>query len=317
MSRRFKHLTSLCLLPLALTGLFSCSSSVHHIEYVYAYGTNWEIHLYEGKQEDAEEISSYISKTSQLLDLDARHSKNGLYALNHEEQVQADPFLLEALELGQQIEGRSHGAFSITIGALTKAWLEKLESGSVLDQASVSSLLEEAKSTKVVVDGSIAKREGNGTIDLGAIGKGLCLNHVKSWLDEKGFTKYLINGGSSSLLIGENSSEKGTTKVNLADAKGRYFEVKNVAISNSAVSRQRYEIDGHTYSHIVDARNGVPEVFYDALCIAGKDAGLLDGLSTAYLILGQENVSELEKEGIQAAFMKGGEVVYATSGFLS
>ena len=317
MSPRSKSIVSFFLLPLALAGLFSCKGEVHHIEYAYAYGTNWEIHLYEGTKADAEAISDYIRTSSQVLDLDARHCQNGIYALNHQEEIEASPFLIEAIQLGKRIESQSHGAYSISIGALTAAWLENLEQGKILEPILVASYLEQAKATTVTIQGSKAKKEGSGEIDLGSVGKGLCLDHVKAQLTEKGIRKYLINGGSSSLLIGENTSSDGSTKVHLADAKGRYFNAKNIAVSNSAISRQRYEVGGHVYSHIVDARTGTPELAYDALCLAGNGAGLLDGLSTAYLALGKDYANELENQGLQVAFMKGGEVVYESAGFLS
>jgi len=311
---------NLRLLPLPfalLAGLFSCSNSgTHIVEYAYAYGTNWEIHLYEGSKDDALEIVDYINKTSRLLDVDASASKGGIYTLNAAGEVDADPFFLEALKLGLEVEKEGHGAFCISVGALTDAWLSALEDGHVLEEAKRDALLSQAKSTTITIEGNHVSKSGNGKVDLGSIGKGLCLDGVSSILKGKGITRYFVNAGTSSLLFGLNPGNEQGVKVNLSDAKGRYFYAKDCAVSNSSVSRQRYEIDGVVYSHIIDARDGSAHLSYDALCLRGERAGYLDGLSTAYLALGEEYVSELEEKKIDYAFMKGGEVVHASPSFI-
>lgn len=307
------------LLPLGLSlGLFSCQTSyVHLFSYVYAYGTTWEIHLYEGEQSNLDDISSFITSSSRVLDLDAWECKNGIYALNSIGQIDAHPFLLEAIKLGLEVEKDTHEAYSITIGELSAAWLTALEEGHTLEQETVDDLLEKAKGTSLTIEGEKVTKVGEGTIDLGSLGKGLCLDHVASYLKEKNITKYLINGGTSSLLIGENHAADGKTKVSLIDAKKKAFYAKNEAISVSSISRQSYEIGGVTYSHIVDPRTGIPALENDALCLRGQDAGLLDAYSTAYLVLGEDYLSELEGKGIAYCLMKGGEVQRESQGFFA
>lgn len=307
------------MLPLGLAlGLFSCDKgSVHHVEYGYAYGTNWEIHLYEGESSFGKELMGYVNATSRVLDLDASSCKDGIYALNHDGEVEANPFLLEAIELGLEVSSYAHDAYNIYMGKLTASWLEALEDGHVLDSSLVGRYLEEAKNTTLSISGKHVSKVGEGQVDLGSLGKGLCLNHLKAKLEEKGIHKYLINAGTSSLLIGENSSDSGETKVILEDASGKAFVAKDIAISSSSISRQKYEVDGKVYSHIVDPRNGVPSLEYDALCLKGEDAGLIDALSTAYLVLGKDYLNELGPKGIEYCLMKSGEVVYESQGFFA
>lgn|GEM_PF-1533652 len=315
---RNKALTHL-LLPLGLSlGLFSCQTgNVHLTSYVYAYGTTWEIHLYEGEQRNLDDISSFITSSSRVLDLEASECRNGIYALNSLGQVDAHPFLLEAIQLGLKVEKDTHEAYSITVGELSAAWLTALEEGHTLERETVDNLLGKAKGTSLIIEGEKVTKVGGGTIDLGSLGKGLCLDHVASYLKEKSITKYLINGGTSSLLIGENHAADGKTKVSLIDAKKKAFYAKNEAISVSSISRQSYEIGGVTYSHIVDPRTGVPALENDALCLRGQDASLLDAYSTAYLVLGEDYLSELDNKGIAYCLMKGGEVQSESQGFFA
>lgn len=306
---------SLFFLPILSMGLFSCSSPIHHLEYVYAYGTTWEIHLYEGKKADAENLASFVSSSSSILDLDSR-VEGGIGLLNQQGQVKANPFLLDAISLAREVEALSKGSFSIFLGKLTSSWLTSLEKGEVLSEEVVSSLLEEAKQTHLKIEEDVIYKIGDGQIDLGAIGKGLCLDKIKIKLDELGIKKYLINAGSSSLLIGENSSASGEVKVNLDDLKGKYFYAKNMAVSCSSISRQKYEIGGEVYSHIIDANSGSASAKHQAAILVGDKAGLLDGLSTSLMNLGESELKEFEKEGIKGALIDKEGLFYASEGFL-
>lgn len=317
MSLRLSFIKPTLILGLAYAGLCSCNNGyIHIVSYAYGYGTTWEIHLYQGSQSDADEIVSYVGKTSQLLDLDASAVPNGVYALNHNASVEADPFVIEAFELSLTLASETSGAFSYTIGKLTKAWAEALEQKTVLDESRKNELAEEARKTFLSKNGNTLTRLGDGWIDFGAIGKGLCLKHIDSLLKKKGISQYLINGGSSSLLIGESPAGDGSVKVYLEDAKNRYFSAKNCAISASSVTRQGVDVEGITYSHIVDPRTGNAALNEDALYLRGSDPAYLDGLSTAYLVLGKDASRDLDAKGIQYAYCKGGEVIHASPDFI-
>lgn len=314
-NKRFLLFGCSCLL---LAGLFSCShGSIHHIEYAYGFGTTWDIHLYQGKPEDASDIVSYIQKTSVLLDVHASAIKNGLYALNSQGSVEADPFLTEAILLGQRVEALSHDAYSIRIGALSSAWKSALDKGEVVDEDVALDLARIAQDTVVTVNGNHIEKVGEGLVDLSSLGKGLCLSQIEKQLRNKGINRYFISAGTSSLLLGSNSSSSGETKINLVDAPGRSFHAKDCAVSCSSVKEQAKVIHGVTYSHIVDPRNGIAHVEPSALVLKGNDAGLLDALSTAYLVLGPEYASELGKLGLSYAYMDQGKVIDESDGFLS
>lgn len=296
-------------------GLFSCGGS-HYVDYAYGYGTNWTIHLYEGKQSDVDDIIALINRTSRLLDPES-HVAGGLGKLNEEGQVEADPFLKEAIALGQKVESLSQGAYSIRIGKLSNAWKSSLAKGQVVPESEVATLTQQAKETTLAIEGNIIIKTGSGEVELSSLGKGLCLDHIKTLLEEKGIKKYFIDAGSSSLLFGENSSSSGETKVRLKDAPSHSFQAKNCAVSCSSISEQNWVIDGVKYSHIIDARTGSAKANDDALYLRGQGAGELDALSTAYMVLGKERVGELESKSIDVAFIQNKEVAYASASFLS
>ena len=311
------------LLPFALcAGLFSCSRNDHLVDFAYGYGTTWDIHLYEGTLEDLEEIKDYIMDTSRLLDLEAKNVPNGVYALNHQGTIEADPFVMEAYLLAESVRKQLPEGYSYTLGALSSAWAESLEKGEVLDAETVGDLLEKSRQTTVTFISSTITKTGEGIVDFGSLGKGLCLRRIQDMLKRKNITKYLINAGTSSLLFGSNSSEKGTTKVHLRDAPGYYFEARDCSVSTSSTVQDRgddqknYVIDGVTYSHIIDPRSGMAHVDYQACCLKGWDPAALDAYSTAFMVLGEEVGKTFEDRNIQVAFVKEGKISYASEGFL-
>ncbi len=313
-SRRMRLLS--LTLPLC-AGLFSCqTSSVHIRKYVYAYGTTWEIHLYEGNESLGDQIATYIEDSSNVLDPEGSLSLNGVGALNQKGVLEnANPLLLEALELGNRVEKVSHGVFSLVLGDLKDAWISALEQGKRLGESTRDDLLSKAKATTVTIDGQKAIKVGEGKLDLGSIGKGLCLDHIQKTLNENHVTKYLINAGSSSLLIGQTPEGK-EVKVSLEDAPGKYFLAKDCGVSTSSSSRQSYVVDGVTYSHIIDARDGEAKMACQALVLKGQGAGWLDGLSTGFSCLGKDYAKEIEELGVSCAYVEDDKVSYASEGFL-
>ena len=312
----FAFLPFLCL----TASLFSCTGKeVHHNYFVYAYGTYWDIHLYEGNDADCAELADFVVSSSRLFDTtDLGEAPSGLNALNKtHDYVQVDPLVREALQKAIAYEEETGGAFNYHVGELTSLWISALEKGEVLSDEVREDALTKAKATRAEINGDSVRRIGEGIIDLNAMSKGFCCSKIKEKLEAKGFTKYFVNAGSSSLLIGENHSSDGTMKVGLSDAEGRYFKTKNAAVSCSSVSRQSYEIGGATYSHIVDPFTGKAKAKYQAVYLCGDDACDLDAYSTAAMVSDLGFASILEGKGISYAYVEKGTVTYESEGFLA
>lgn len=162
----------LLLFPLILSGLSCSNAGVHHRSYAHGYGTDWDIHLYEGTKEDADEIAKLVSSTSLILDPKASSISNGLYALNHSRSLDdPDSYLIEAVSLGERVKEESGGTYSFTMGKLSDAWKQSLEKKEVLDEQTRLSLTEEAQATSVQKDGGRIAIIGDGNLDFSSLGK--------------------------------------------------------------------------------------------------------------------------------------------------
>ena len=308
-------------LPLVLGAVLSaCSNGIVHHNYIaYGYGTVWDVHLYEGTNQECEDLARDINESSQYFDVTETGTiEGGLNKLNQSNEfVTLDPMVIEALEKAEAIRVETEGAYDYRLGNLTDAWLSCLKEGRLLEESTRISLLEKALATSVEINGNQAKRKGEGKIDLGGLAKGYCCRKLKETLDSKGYSKYLVNGGTSSLLIGEKGSGDGTVRVIMSDAEEETsFHAKNASVSCSSVNRQHYEIDGVTYSHIIDPSNGMAVSKYQAVYLLGEDACALDAYSTAAMVRDLDFAEFLEEKGIKVAYINEGSVVYATEGFL-
>ena len=312
---------SFFLLTLAISSsLFSCSNGMIHHNYVaYGYGTFWDIHLYEGTGEECKSLGYDVNASSPYFDVTATGQiEGGLNRLNAtHDYVTLDPMVIEALQKAEQLRVETEGAFDYRLGNLTDSWIACLEQGKALEPSIRDDLLYKALSTSVEINGHQARRLGEGKIDLNALSKGYYCNKIKETLVKLSYTKYLVNAGTSSLLIGEKGSGDGTVRVIMSDTGGRdSFHVKNVFVSCSSINRQHYEIEGKTYSHIVDPSTGEAISKYQAVYLVGQDGCALDAYSTAAMVRDLDFGKSLENKGIKIAYIRDSKVLYATSGFL-
>ncbi len=138
-------------------------------------------------------------------------------------------------------------------------------------------------------------------LDLGAYAKGYALQKVKSYLEQQEVKSYLINGGSSSIIVGQKDkqkendkyykiglsnplyvfTEKDESKIEAHNYYGYYY-IKNESITTSG-TEQQYVVDknGNRYHHLISPLTKEPANFYEGFTLIGADAGELDALSTA------------------------------------
>ncbi len=140
-------------------------------------------------------------------------------------------------------------------------------------------------------------------LDLGAVSKGYATQKAYDYILSKEIKNFSITAGSSSIVLGENQKrpeEDGVFYVSLANPvkteitdKTTYgtVKVKNMSVTTSGNYEQYVLHNGNRYHHIVSPFEKMPVQYYHTVTILGKNAALLDALSTALFSMSPEVMS--------------------------
>ena len=312
-----KHVSFFFLLAVSSLSLSACGNT-HIKDDCWAYGTSWVFHLFDGNQENVDALKEVALSTSRAHDLEAEGYAKGIAKINKDGEADVDPFLADELKLGVELSEKTNGYFSLFTGELKALWLNRLAKGNLPNDQDIQKAVNDIKETHLEIEGTHVKKIGPAKLDLGGLGKGYCLELLKKEIEDADLKQYVISGGSSSLLLGENPNrEDKCTIVELEDLSGTSFLAKNESLSTSSAMKQLYTVEDKRYSHIVNPITGEAEAVLDAVCLRGQNAAVLDALSTAIYCEGIDSIPRYEEEfDIKALAIKNGKVIFHSDGFV-
>ncbi len=302
-------------LPCFLTILLSsCSVNANNIESkIFCFDTYIDIRLYEGTKAYGLDIINIMKKYDELTDNYRARDVNNVYTINHtNEQVQIDPGLWTLLNNSEAVQTMGAYNFDPFCGSLAKLWKATLENNQVLDNETIASELVKINASSMeLMDLEYVTRVGEAEIDLGGIAKGYALDIAKQYLDSKKVTKYIIDAGSSSILLGEKDTKDGLFNIGLKDIKNAYLKAKNCFVSTSGTSEQLTVIDGVKYSHIVNPKTGSVVSLHDSVIVLTDSGYYGDALSTSMMMNTIEEIKEIEaSHNVKAIVIDDGKISY-------
>ena len=305
----------LLLLPILLT---SCSKSVKPLENkIFCFDTMINVKLYDGEQTDIDELSGLFNKISKLSDNYQSADISNVYTLNQtNEDVAVDKDLYDLIKLSKDVMNEGANYFNPLCGSLAKKWKESLKNQQILaENIKNEELLKISSSSLLLKDDNKIQRLGEAEIDLGGIAKGYALDKAKDYLESKGMKNYLIDGGSSSILLGEKNSNDGLFSVGLKDLSNSYLKLKNCFVSSSSLSEQGVVIDNVKYSHIINPNNGSAINENDAVIVVSDKGYYGDAMSTSLMMNTVEEIKAIEVEhNIKTIVIKNNAIVYRNEG---
>ncbi|MDE5591200.1 MAG: FAD:protein FMN transferase, partial [Acetatifactor sp.] len=224
----------------------------------------------------------------------------------------------EILEGCLEMWRKSDRAFDVTIGPVVSLWdIDSWAAGEKEgmfvppEEEQLQNALQICGSGSLDIRGDRLYLPKGAQLDLGAVGKGIALDHILTYLQEKNeITGAVISLGGSVLTYGQKP-DGGCWNVGIADPgdtasnvgiltlEGEWF------ISTSGDYERYIEVDGIRYHHIIDPVTGYPaDSGVAGVTILAKDGFLSDALSTACFILGEERGLALaENFGAEALFV--------------
>ena len=298
-----------------LITLTSCSKSSKPLENkIFCFDTMVNIKLYESNESKVEELGAIFKTISKLTDNYIASDLTSVYTLNQtNEEVTVDKDLYNLLKLSLDVKNEGATHFNPLCGSLSKKWKESLKNQQILDEITKNAeLLKISTSSLLLKDNNVVQRLGDAEIDLGGIAKGYALDKTYEYLESNGIKQYLIDAGSSSILLGEKNNDDGLFSVGLKEVPNTYIKLKNCFVSSSGLSQQGVTIDGITYSHIINPVNGSAINENDAVIVISDTGYYGDALSTSMMMNTIDEIKEIESaHNVKTIVVKNGQIVYS------
>ena len=307
------------LLPfVTLLSLTSCSSNIELTDRFFCFDTYIEIKLGEGNKENLKEISSIFKLYDKLSDNYQRRDLTNIYTINQvnsEEYI--DEKLYKLLETSINVKNEGAAYFNPLCGSLAKKWKESLNNRQILDELTINQELEKMNNSSINLTGkNVVQRNGEAEIDLGGIVKGYALDDIKDYLDNLNYKHYLVNAGSSSILLGEKNTKDGLYNISIQGST-YYLKLKNCVVSTSGTTVQGVIINGVTYSHIINPFTGSAINEYDMVIVISEKGYYGDVMSTSLMFNTIDEIKELEAEhNIKVVTFKDNELIYKNEGIV-
>ena len=214
------------------------------------------------------------------------------------------------------ISAATDGAFDLTIGKVSALWDFGGENERLPDADEIKEALSTVDYTAVQAQPDSVSCNAGQHLDLGAVGKGLACDLVKSYLLTQSIRGGVISVGGSICAFGTRNRAGEPWRVAIRhprrdDALLGVISLKEGCVSTSGDYEKYFEQDGKRYFHILDARTGYPaETDLCSVTVVCDNGLLSDALSTACFLFGKEASKPLlEKFDAAAIFVDRDETV--------
>ena len=324
--------------PLSLVVLLSsCSSSVQiPSKTLFLFNTTVDISCRDASKEDLDALTKILKTYDAVSDAFKERDVINVYSWSHTEEniyfgndEGRAPFELFKL-VHKSFRATWDGARNIDyrLGALFQKWKEAEANGQILDDNVIQEELtirnnssyaihdEEDTSKNYIV------QKGVHAFDYGATAKGCALDDCKEYLDvHKELTDYIINAGSSSILLGSSLRNKNKNDPNytikIRGLNNVAFRAHDCFISTSGIAEQGVTINGVRYSHIINPKTGSAVTNYDEVIVINDNGTYGDAFSTSMMFNTIEEIKQLEEKlNLKTIVIKDQQIIYKHDGII-
>lgn len=258
---------------------------------------------------------------------------NRLHRTNQKFYVSDD--FINVMQVAEKIYRITGGAWDGTIKPLVHLWgfdnFKILKS--VPDQKIITKIVSEIGFNKIKISAKkyLLKTAPQINLDLASIAKGYAVDQISELLQNQGIFDFIVEIGGEVYAAGlKKGGQKWQIGINTPDKNSDFEKVyKKISLQDKALAtsgnyRQFFEINGNSYTHVLDPRTGYPvnnEVV--SVSILSNKCVFADGLATAIMVLGHKKGLELinSLDGVECLVITrqddGSFLEYATSGFIA
>lgn len=295
-------MTITCALALLLASTGADDGSLTRFRDVRpAMGSAFEIVLYAPDAATAERAfdAAYrrVQELNQIFsDYDPDSEARRLCRLAPMDQpVPISPELAHVLQYSLALSEKTHGAFDVTVGPLSRLWRRARRTGELPSDERLDAARAAVGYQHVQLDVENAKVQltaADMRLDFGAIAKGYASDQALAVLRSLGIHRALVNGGGD-LTLGDPPPDAEGWRVAVAplEADTRptcVLFLSNCSVATSGDAWQFVEIDGVRYSHIVDARTGLGIDRRSSVTVLAPDGMVADAWASVVSLLGSQ-----------------------------
>jgi thiamine biosynthesis lipoprotein len=228
--------------------------------------------------------------------------------------VVVDEDVFKMLQLAQEYNRLTEGAFDVTIGPVMDLWGFGREKQKVPTAGELQKALALVDSRKLILDqkahSAFLNKKGM-ALDLGAVAKGYAVEKAAQVLEKEGVEKALINAGGNIRVLGKKEKWK-PWKIGIQDPRTPsalmgILSLEDEAVVTSGDYNRTIQIAGKTYHHLLSPQTGYPVGYNISVTVVTRDAAQADLLSTALFLLEPQQALEF------AAKLNKVEVVLVTA----
>ena len=277
-------------------------------------GTYYHITVASRKQVDASLLKDKIDIRLKMINrqMSVFSPKSEISRFNRAEEnewVDISEDFSRVVEKAERIYRLTGGSWDGTVKPLLELWNfgSGEKQGRMPDRKKIEKHLKITGFDKIFIsEQGLLKTVPKVELDLGSIAKGFGVDAVSGLLQDSGFTRYLVEIGGEVFVSGPNA--KGDKwRIGISDPSGkaedstpyRIVSLQDKALATSGTYRNFVQINGRTFSHIIDPRTGRPvDNRVVSASVAAADCTFADGLATALMVMdidkGLELVNRLE-----------------------
>lgn len=212
--------------------------------------------------------------------------------------------LWRILKLSREFSRKTHGAFDVTVGPLTRLWRRARNLKELPDSDRVKEALELVgfQHLKIKKNKTIELKKAGMRLDLGGIAQGYAADRCLEILQKNGIRSALADAGGDIALGDAPPGESGWVieipKTNREGNQSRpdTLMLSNCGITTSGATFRYLEVDGKRYSHIVDPRTGWGLTHRVLVTVQAPTATEADAWATAISVLGESGWQKLNQK---------------------
>ncbi len=278
--------------------------------------------VYGGQSDCITDMNTLLEQLEQQY-LSWREEDSMLACLNASHSLQLSGDFKEWIQNAFSLAKDTDGAFDPTLRPLIALWGIEGDTPAVPTQEKIEACLLSVGYEQVKITEDTITLPEYMSLDLGAVGKGIALDVLRTYLSSSDVTAATVAVGGSVLTYG--SKDSGAWNIALQDPAeytGTSMGVLKLtgthSISTSGDYEKYFEEDGVIYHHIFDRRTGYPaDTNLHSVTVVCDNGLYSDGLSTACFVLGYEDsLPVLEAYDAEAVFIFKDNTVAVTDGLL-